>query len=788
MPALTRKLARDLWRLRGPVTAVGLVVACGVAVVVAMRSTYDSLLLSRDAYYDSYRFADVFARLVRAPEALRPRLASLPGVARADTRVVADVVLDVPGLAEPAVGRLVSLPDRGPPALNALHLRRGRWVDPERTDEALVSEAFAEANGLDVGDSLSAVIRGRWQRLRLVGVALSPEFIYEIRGAGDVFPDNRRFGVLWMGRRALAAGFDMEGAFNDVSLKLVAGAREAEVIQGLDRMLAAYGGRGAYGRAEQVSHRFVSDEIAQQRVTGTSMPVIFLGVAAFLLHTILSRLVATQRDQIAVLKAFGYENRRVGAHYLGLALAAVLPGAVLGSALGLWLGAEITDLYTRFYRFPLLHYEARPVLVVLAAGASSGAAVLGAFAAVRRAVGLPPAEAMRPEPPAHFGPGIAEWLGLRRLLPPAVRIVTRNLERRPVRTLLSVLAVALAVAIVVVGRYFFDAVTYMADLQFRGVQREDLTVVFTDPRPARAQHDLAALTGVLRVEPFRAVPVRLRHGHRMRRTELLGLEPGGQLRRVLDRDGAPVDVGPEGLVLTTKLGELLDARPGDTLRVEVLEGARPRRDLLVAGLADELIGVGAYMDRRALHRFLGEGRTLSGAYLAVDPARQPALYELLKRTPAVAGVGVRQAALAGFEQTLAQSFRISTTVLVVFACVIAFGVVYNGARIGLSERGWELASLRVLGFRRREVANMLLGEQAAITLAGVPLGCGIGWGICAALVAALDSELYRLPLVVTRQTYAFAFGVVVLAAFFSSLLVRWRLNRLDLVAVLKTRE
>ena len=207
---LDRKLVRDLWHLRGQLAAIGLVVACGVAVVVTTRTSYSSLLASREAYFREYRFADVFAHLSRAPEGVARHLALIPGVADLETRVVTAVNLDVPGLAEPAAGRLVGLPARGRPRLNGVHLRRGRWIEATHPDEVIVSESFADANALEPGSSIGAVIHGRWQRLRIVGVGISPEYVYEI-GEGQLFPDSRRFGVLWMGRDALAPAYDMVG-------------------------------------------------------------------------------------------------------------------------------------------------------------------------------------------------------------------------------------------------------------------------------------------------------------------------------------------------------------------------------------------------------------------------------------------------------------------------------------------------------------------------------------------------------------------------------------------------
>ncbi|HYL75726.1 MAG TPA: ABC transporter permease [Bryobacteraceae bacterium] len=787
MTALHKKLIRDLIHMRGQMFAVTLVLACGIATYVTMRSAFHSLEVAQSAYYSTFRFADVFTHVKRAPESLAASMSAIPGVAAVQTRVLMDVTLDVPGLDEPATGRLISIPERRTVMLNDLFLREGRYIEPGQRGEVLVSEAFASANRLAVGDAIGAVMNGKWERLRIVGIALSPEYIYEIRPS-EVFPDNRRFGVLWMSRDVLGPAFNMKDAFNDVAISLTRGADEREVISRLDQMLDRYGCLGAYGRSDQISFRFLTDELGELRAYGLILPTLFLCIVAFLLNVLLSRLVGTQRAQVAVLKAFGYTNVEIGLHYLQLALVAVTAGTIAGVGLGLWLASGMMNIYARYFHFPALVLQADASLILFAVGIAAGSACLGAISAVRRAVALAPAEAMRPEPPATFRPGLLERIGLRALLAPASRMIVRNLDRRRWRAVFSVLAVALSVAIVVSGRYAIDAVDRLVSIQFHTIQREDVTVVFQEARPARVRHELAQLAGVLRVEPYRELPVRLRLGHRSRRVAVLGLPPDGELRRPVDQRLRPVGLPPDGLVLNTKLAEILAASPGDMVTVEVLEGARPVRQVAVSALADEPVGLGAYMRADALHRLMREGDTISGAYMQVDSSTAPALYSVLKHIPSISGVAVREAMLASFWKTFGESIWVSTAFLVGFASIIAFGIVYNGARIALSERGHELACLRVLGYTRGEIGRILLGEQGLLTLASIPAGFALGFALSVLLSRFFSRELFRLPLVVNAETYAFAAIVVLAASLLSSLVVAQRLRHMDLTEVLKSRE
>jgi putative ABC transport system permease protein len=785
--ALDRKLLRDLWQMKGQSAAIASVIAAGVAMFVMYLSNFESLQRTRQMYYEAARFADVFASLKRAPASIESRIAALPGVEAVSTRVVADVTVDVAGMAEPATGRLVSIPERGRPLLNDVYLRRGRWIDPARPDEVLVSEMFADAHAFDLGDRVAALINGRRRSLTIVGIALSPEYVYAIR-PGEMIPDKRQFGVFWMGEHALASAFDMDGAFNDVALALAPRASANEAIAGLDRLIEPYGGRGGIPRSLQVSEWTLENELTQLQTFGFLVPAIFLGVAAFILNVALTRALTLQRQQIAALKALGYSNGQIAWHYVkwGLVIAGV--GAVSGVVAGGWLGSRLATLYNDFFGFPTLDYRVSPLVAAASIIGSLIAAAAGAQSAVRRAVRIPPAEAMRPEPPARFRRSILErpW---RRFRPTIVtRMILRNLERQPGRTVVSIVGTALAVAILVVGLAFTDVMNVLIDHQFSVAMRQDATVSFVEPRPGRTLYELAHLPGVMNVEPIRAVPVRLRAGHRSRTLAITGLPATPSLNRVVDRAGEPKSLPADGLVVSKMLAEILDVRPGQSVQVEVLEGARPRESVPIVDLVDDSMGLQAYMAIDAIRRLMREGPVVSGAALTLDSTAVERFYSRIKATPLVAGVSLRHVILQNFRDTMAKNMNLQIFLNVMFAGVIAFGVVYNSARVSLSERERELASLRVLGFTRAEISLILVGELAAVTIAALPVGALIGFTLGDLIMTIFNNEVYRLSFTVSAATVAWSFLIVIIAAAASALVVRRRLDRLDLVGVLKTRE
>ena len=787
MKAIDRKLLRDLWALKTQVISIALVIACGIGGFIASFSTHDSLVWSRNHYYDTARFPHVFATAKRAPLALAEAIRGIPGVSEVEMRVVRDAQLSIEGVVPPMIARLIGVDFAHRPAMSRLTLKSGRWPEPGAKGEVVVNQRFLEARRLKLGQRADVLLNGKLEHLTIVGTALSPEYIYATRGGG--MPDDEWFGVFWTDNKALAAAFNMEGAFNSVLLRLARNTSNAATAESLDRMLEPYGGFGAIGREDQISHKIVSQEINQQRVFGLVLPSVFLFVAAFILNVVLHRQVNAQRGEIAALKALGYEDRAIAWHYLKFASVIVLLGTAIGIGLGWRLGRAMTGLYADFFHFPEFHFRLLPWVVLAGAGAAFAAAFGGAFAAIRGIVKLRAAEALRPPAPAEFRPLIVERLGYARVFTPAQRMILRNLERRPVRALLTVAGIAGSVAILLAGTFWVDAIEYFIDVQFNMVQRANVSVGFAEPAGNAARRELERLPGVWRAEATRTIPVRLVAGHRHYRTALTGLTDDASLQRILDRDLRESKPVPGGVLLTTRLAERLNLAPGDTLVAEMLEGKRIKAEVRVAGTVRELAGMNAYMRLEELNRLAREGPLVSGAGLLVERGEEPRLLQRLKEVPAAAVVIVTRTLLDTFRATSAKNILFFTAILTAFAATIAVGVVYNNARIQLAERAWELASLRVLGFTRGEVSVLLLGELALEIAAAIPLGFVAGYWLSWLIIALMQhGELIEFPLVILPDTYLYAGAVVVAAGLASALIVRNRIDNLDLVAVLKTRE
>lgn len=782
MKPLTLKLFRDLWRLRAQSIAIALVIAAGVGMVVMSFGMIRSLEATRSLYYEQQRFAEIYAPVRQAPVTVMAKIRRLPGIAAAEDRISTAAILDAAGIAEPVTARIHSLPR--PDGLNQLVLRSGRFPRPQTPSEVVVNEAFADAARLQPGARISALIYGKRVELTVTGTVLSPEYVYAV-APGQIFPDNRRFGIIWMNREPLAAALNMRDAFNEVTATLEHGARQDEAIAALDRMLAPYGAAGAFGRDLQISDRFVSNEIEQLSTMVGILPPIFLAVAAFLLNIVLARLIDTEREVIGLLKAFGYRDRVITLHYAQLALLLSAAGLVLGALLGTWLGRGLAGMYQRYFVFPFLEFRAGfdPYLAGIAA--TMIAVLLGAMLAVRRAGRLTAAEAMRPPVPTDYsGAGrLAAWAP-----DEPSRMVLRNLLRRPVRTGMTVLGLSAALALYIASASASDNVDRMVHLTFGKAERSDLIVTFAEPRDARALHELERLPGVLRAEPFRVTGARLINGQRMEREALSGTLARSDLSRLVDLEGHVVDPPPTGAVISGRLARKLGVKVGDSVRTEVTEGDRPVLSVPVAAVIDSPLGSSARLDSAVLNRLLREGATLSGAYLAVDPRARDRVFATLKETPLVAGVTSTTAIMQGVQDTVAEQMGIVTLFNTGFAALIVLGVVYNSARISLSEHARDLASMRVLGFRRGEVSFVLLGELALLVLLALPPGILLGIGLSRYVSQQFSADLYTIPFGFNPQTLADGALVTMVAAAGTALLIRSRVDRLDLVRALKTRE
>jgi putative ABC transport system permease protein len=766
-----------------------MLIAVGVALLVSAWSAYRSLKSARDDYYRDYRFGDLFAEVKRAPREVAKAIAKIPGVEVVESRIVIDGLIRDPGApeAEPALGHFVSISASGTSTLNAIHLRQGRLPRPGDEVEVVVHEGFAQAHRLEPGSFLAVLIEGRQERFRVVGVGISPEYVIAVAPAVPL-PDDRHYGVVWVPLDAMERLARMKDSFNQVSVRLTDSSSVDAVREAMDRIFDDYGGRGAYGRDRQTSNVFISDEIRQQRTMALVTPLVFLGIAAFLIHIITSRLIDFQRAQIATLKAIGYANASVLRHYLGLVLVMALLGAIPGIGIGQVLGMLYAKSYEAFFRFPRIDFSLSTPAVVIGLVAGISPALLGAWVSIRSAFRLSPAEAMRPPAPRAFHAGAVESLSLWRRVPVYRRIALRNVLSRPLRLLLILLGLSMATCVVVASRGWVDILNFLLDTQFQRVQREDMSVGLLRPVPQGGLQELSRIPGVLAVEGYRIVPVRIRHRSHRRELSLTGWPSDSTMRQRLDVHLSPIALPEQGILLSRFFRDEWGLRAGDVIELEILEGQPRTVSVAVGGFTDDLVGLGASMRIEELWSLMSEGPDYNLATLLLDPRQSAGVYLALKEMPLVVAVNLKSALYRGFEESMGGVVDIMSAVLIGFSLVIAFGIVFNSVQSSFSERAWELASLRIIGFTRGNVYWMLMSEVTLQVLASLVPGCLIGYGLMKGVITAVQTEQFRFPLVILPASYAMGVLSVLSALALSGVIARGSLARLSLTQALKARE
>jgi putative ABC transport system permease protein len=790
---LWRKLMRDIRSTSMLMLAVAAIIAIGATCFIAMQSAYFNLRTAKDDYYRRCRMADFWLDMKRVPVTELPLLMDIPGIAQWHDRVQFPATVDLPDSSGPINARVISLPDRRRPVINDIVLRQGSYFTEQRRNEVIVSEGFAQYHGLRPGDLLPLVINRRRQELWVVGTAISAEFTYML-DAGSLIPDPQRFGVFYIKRSYAEDVFDSVAAANQVVglLSPEGVVREAIVLRELERRLAEYGVFAAIPLRLQMSNQFLSNEINGLGAFATVTPVIFLITAALVLNVLLGRLARQQRTVVGTLKALGFDDRRLFLHFLTYGLLVGAAGGVAGSLLGYLAASGMTLVYRNFFAFPALPSTIYPQTHAIGLLVSLSFALLGSWRAAGRMLALRPAEAMRPEPPRSGGRVFVErWVpALWRQMSSGWRMVFRNVLRGRFRSVASAFSALAGSALLANGFMMLEAQNFLVCFQFEQVTRSDIDVGFNSEQGEEAWRDLQRMPGVQRVEPTLDLACTLVSGPYRRLSSVTGLLSQATLTVPHDRQGRPIDVPPSGLVLHQRLADQLHVRPGQTLILYPVKGERRPLQAVVARISDSYIGLSAYASIEYLSQLLGESLVLSGAQLRVDqrPQQLAAVYQELKRTPAIQSIQSRRDMIDTLKRTLLRNQWVFVGLLVLFAGAVFFGSVLNASFVNLQERRREVASLRAMGYTAGEIGSVFLREALLVNLAGTLLGLPAGYFLVVLTARAYDSDFFRLPVVWAPWIIAVTVALGALFTLLAHVLVQRAIQKLVIREALNVRE
>ncbi len=789
---LFRKLLRDLIHRRWSLLALVLIIAVGVGVYVSMSSVYLDLDSARERYYNRYNFSHFSVNLKRAPEGSTRRISGLPNIVRVRDRIRQSALLDLDRTVKPLPGVALSLPQHRDNPIDGVMLRSGTWFSHPRAKEAILDHQFAKANQLKPGDRIKVTLVDKQHDLLIIGTAMSPEFVYLIPPGGGFAPDPQGYGVMYLPRKFLQESSDLDGAYNQL-LGLVKDTSRSAIKDTLELVkaeLEPYGVTNTTPIQDHPSASVLRDELHSIEVTAAIFPVIFLAVAAMVLNILISRTVAQQRAVIGTLKALGYLPSAIIFHYLGFGLIIGASGALFGLVIGWYLQVATLNMYKQLFAMPGIEAHVHHTIYITAALIALIFSIAGAIKGSWTAAKLAPAEAMRPPPPEKGGKVFLERIHLFwKLINFRWKMIFRAVLRNPIRSLVSVLASAVATALVLSSFSMFDATYFLMDYHFKNVAHEDITITVRTPKGEASANEVSGLPLVGYTEKQLAVICDLSNGNYNKRTAVTGLETSGKLYTPIDRSGAQLVVPEEGLVLSNKLAEILNSQVGDQVKLRPLIAERKETRAPVVAIIDTYLGVSAYCNIRYLSSLLGE-LEVANTYLIDSTALSgfSGLMADVKKRPSVIGVTEREKTLAKMRETMGNFMGSFFAIMIIFAGIIAFGGLLNTAMVSLSERQREVGTLRVIGYTSGQVWGLFSGEGFLLNGVGIIMGLGLGVGFSFLISSSFDTEIFRFPVVIYPSRVFLTIGLMLIFLILAQSVIYRMIRKLPWLEALKVKE
>lgn len=792
MATLSRKLWRTINSTRGQFIALVVIVTLGVMVYNGMGTAFDNLSRAQQDFYQEENFADYYFQVVKAPASIGNKIEAIAGVRKASGRIQCDVPL-IKEDNDRAVGRLTSyaLPMDG--EINRLRLLSGRLFTTRTSGsgiEVLIDPQYAAANNIKAGDSITIIAAGKKTSLRVVGTATSPEFIIHALDASNIMPDPETFGIIMMAAEQAEQLLDMPGQVNQIVIKLDPGTDEEIVRQKAEELLKSYGSVGSYPRKDQLSHFMLQAELDGLKINSLYLPLILLLIAAGIQSLILNRLIKSQRPQIGIMKALGYDDGKIIAHYTGYALYVSLLGCLLGIALGILLASLLSQVYSQLFNLPQtigslsLKTMLYSVSLSLIVGAASG------FLAARSVIRIQPAEAMRPEAPAAGNQiFLEEWSALWSKLSSNWKMSLRSIFRNRSRFVVMVLGVMSAVILLIFAFFNNDAVDYILNHNFQEINRYDYMVRFTEPIKYSEITYWRQWEEVYQLEPLLELPVKTTFKDKSVDDLIIGMAADGSLKRVLNEAGEHLLIPEEGVLIGRRTAQKLGVKIGDLVNTETKLGIGPPRkaELPVLGINDQLTGSGAYVSLATANRILGESQVISSVMFRASQENTEELEKRLKAMPNVSSVTSRDQELQSYNAMMDTTIIIIGAMLL-FSAILGLVIVYNSSIMTFYERRRELATLMVMGYSQPEVVSLLKKETWIQAAVGAILGLPAGKGLGTAYAASFSTDLYSLPVVIYPRSYLLAVMATILFVLMGQFLAARKIKQLDMVEVLKNRE
>ena len=785
MKVLDKRLLRTLAKAKTQYGAVIIIICVGLAALIALSNTADNMENSLNEYYHAYQFADLFADFIPLPVNIVNDLSKIREIKKVEPRLVTDVRVDIGREPYPVLRLVGSDPSS---EINRLYLQAGKIPARNEQRGLALLNAFAEANDLVVGDQITLLIRGEAFPVTIDAIVDSPEYIYALQDIKNLLPDNLNFGIGFLSLSLLQELTALPGQINNAVFTLYEEVDAQKVRDKIKEDFKGYGLKNIITRDEHLSHALMEMEIDQLKRMSQAVPLMFLGIAFLVIYMLISRLVATDRVIIGILKATGYHNYEIGGHYLKLSLILGFLGALSGVGCGYLMADYVTRLMITYFQLPLLNIQFSYVLIFMAIILVVLFCSLAGLLAVRKILKIVPAEAMRPLAVSPGKKGLLE-----KCLPRlwafssfSWKLVLRGIARNRRRFALATLGVILTFALILFAVYFFNVWDLVIASQFGEMENYDYAVTFRQPVSSQVTTEMSSLAPISAIEPFRELPFQVVWGWREQTIMAKALPQSTELYQFKNTAGEQVALPSEGVFLSQGFAKSMGINEGDLIELSSYATQGETFQVPVKAIVNQYLGSGLYLSEEQLARLTGQKGIFSGVVLN-SSADIKAIFQNMGNIEVIYSGADLVAIFSEYGAMIVASIGF----IVFLGGLLGFAILYNTLSVSIAERKRELSALRVLGFSQKEIFRLLVRENIIALLIGIFLGAPLGKAMIVGLMNAIlmgsTGEMFYFPTGISLDSYFFT--AVLVSGFMGLTLVviRRKVYSLDFLEALSNR-
>jgi len=792
MSVLSHRLKHIIRSTFAQFLGMAAIIAVGISFYIGFNTMLVNLHHTQDVFYADNNFADHYFYVVKAPEAVVKQVENVDGIKKATGRIQKDI----PVLKDDGSRATVRLTSYSLPLeieVNRIQILEGRYFQKYPGGgafEVMIDPAFFTTNHINFGDTLDLIAENHKYPVTIVGTAAGPEFSYPMKDSSNLITDYNTFGIMMMPHNQAQKVLNLPGQINQVIVQFVPGADIDAAVKSINTILEPYGSLMDFPRQDQSSHAVLDAKLDGIESVSGFMPALFLLVAAAIQFVLISRMVKTQRIQIGILKAIGYNNSQIIAHFSTYTLIVGILGASMGVGLGIALSSYFSSMFAMYFNLPATLGTVNLQVIINSIVLALGVSLLAGLTASRGVVSISPAESMRPTPPASSRRSMLEaWTWLWNKLDTSWKMVFRTISRNHLRLMITLMGVAVAVGLLFLSLVAQDSVNYLMMHHFTDEISYDYMLQFEKPVKNYELLSISNIDGVQQTEGFFALPVEIHFNGKSTDDLLQGQSSSSTLKLPAAENGSSLNIPEEGIIISQKTAAELGVNVGDTVNAATALAIGPKHtaDLRITAINHQLFGSEAYASIEQVNRIMQESSLVSGAMLLVNANKIEALETELAEIPGIASIQSRQDEI---DNVTSYMDTVTSTIgsMLFFATLLGFVIIFNSVLLSFNERKRELISLLAVGFTHQEISWLLFKETIPQAVLGILVGIPAGRLLVIMYFNSLDFDMWTMPLIIDPSSLITA----ALGGIAFVLMGQWFANRsikdLDIVELLKNTD